>query len=154
MPRTLGSSSLSRKALKILSNGCLTKMKVFPFVVKLGYISQLSRYPNSFLAITFAWPPSCLTDSLSYLPPWAALQQIIFKCVNCEGLFALLHWKIVWARICKNIVSDYLDFHVQHGGSTSTASQLTSPASQKSKDLNKVPLLFQDLGTIEWVCLF
>ena len=29
---------------------------------------------------------------------------------------------------------------------TSTASQLTSLASQKSKDLNKVPLLLQDLG--------
>ena len=29
---------------------------------------------------------------------------------------------------------------------TSTASQLTSPASQKSKDLNKVPLLLQDLA--------
>ena len=40
----------------------------------------------------------------------------------------------------------YLDFYFQHGESTSTASQLTSPASQKSKDLNKVPLLLQDLG--------
>ena len=28
----------------------------------------------------------------------------------------------------------------------SIASQLTSPASQKSKDINKVPLLLQDLG--------
>ena len=32
-----------------------------------------------------------------------------------------------------------------HGEITSTASQLTSPASQKSKDLNKVLLLLQDL---------
>ena len=39
-----------------------------------------------------------------------------------------------------------LYFYFQHGESTSTASQLTSPASQKSKDLNKVPLLLQDLG--------
>ena len=38
-----------------------------------------------------------------------------------------------------------LYFYFQHGESTSTASQLTSPASQKSKDLNKVPLLLQDL---------
>ena len=30
--------------------------------------------------------------------------------------------------------------------STSTASQFTFPASQKSKDLNKVSLLLQDLG--------
>ena len=38
-----------------------------------------------------------------------------------------------------------LDFYFQHGESTSTARQLTSPASQKSKDLNKVSLLLQDL---------
>ena len=38
-----------------------------------------------------------------------------------------------------------LHFYFRHGESTSTASQLTSPASQKSKDLNKVPLLLQDL---------
>ena len=31
-------------------------------------------------------------------------------------------------------------FYFQLGESTSTASQLTSPASQKSKDLNKVPV--------------
>ena len=37
-------------------------------------------------------------------------------------------------------------FYFWHGESTSTASQLTSPASQKSKDLNKVSLLLQDLG--------
>ena len=39
-----------------------------------------------------------------------------------------------------------LYFYFRHGESTSTASQLTSPASQKSKDLNKVLLLLQDLG--------
>ena len=37
-------------------------------------------------------------------------------------------------------------FYFRHGESTCTASQLTSPASQKSKDLNKVSLLLQDLG--------
>ena len=36
-------------------------------------------------------------------------------------------------------------FYFRHGESTSTASQLTSPANQKSKDLNKVSLLLQDL---------
>ena len=40
----------------------------------------------------------------------------------------------------------YPYFYFRHGESTSTASQLTSPASQKSKDLNKVSLLLQDLG--------
>ena len=39
----------------------------------------------------------------------------------------------------------YTYFYFRHGESSSTASQLTSPASQKSKDLNKVPLLLQDL---------
>ena len=39
----------------------------------------------------------------------------------------------------------YPYFYFQHGESTSTASQLTSPASQKSKDLNKVSLLLQNL---------
>ena len=41
-----------------------------------------------------------------------------------------------------------LYFYFQHGEieSTSTASQLTSPVSQKSKDLNKVSLLLQDIG--------
>ena len=37
-------------------------------------------------------------------------------------------------------------FYFRHGESTSTASQLTSTASQKSKNLNKVLLLLQDLG--------
>ena len=37
-------------------------------------------------------------------------------------------------------------FYFQHGESTSTASLLTSPASQKSKDLNKILLLLQELG--------
>ena len=35
--------------------------------------------------------------------------------------------------------------YFRHGESSSTASQLTSPASQKSKALNKVSLLLQDL---------
>ena len=39
-----------------------------------------------------------------------------------------------------------LYFYFRHGESTSKASQLTSPASQKSKDLNKVLHLLQDLG--------
>ena len=39
----------------------------------------------------------------------------------------------------------YLLFYFRHGESTFTASQLTSSASQKSKDLNKVPLLLQYL---------
>ena len=42
----------------------------------------------------------------------------------------------------------YLVFYFQHGESTSTANQLTSPASQKSKDLNKVLLLLQDLDQV------
>ena len=37
-------------------------------------------------------------------------------------------------------------FYFRHGESTSTASQLTSSASQKSRDLSKVLLLLHDLG--------
>ena len=44
----------------------------------------------------------------------------------------------------------YLDFYFRHGESTSTASQLTSPASQKSQDLNKIPLLLQNLDFSTW----
>ena len=40
----------------------------------------------------------------------------------------------------------YPYFYFRHGESTSTASQLTSPASQKSKDLTKVSLLLQDVA--------
>ena len=40
----------------------------------------------------------------------------------------------------------YPYFYFGYGESTSTASQLTTQASQKSKDLNKVSLLLQDLG--------
>ena len=39
-----------------------------------------------------------------------------------------------------------LYFYFWQGEGTSTASQLTSLASQKSKDLNKVPLLLQDIA--------
>ena len=40
-----------------------------------------------------------------------------------------------------------LYFYFQHGESTSTASQLTSPSSQKSQDINKFSLLLQNLDT-------
>ena len=48
-------------------------------------------------------------------------------------------------------------FYFLHGEITSTASQLTSPASQKSKDINKVPLLLDidiDLGIDDIKCGF
>ena len=41
-----------------------------------------------------------------------------------------------------------LDFYFRHRESIPTASQPTSPASQKSKDLNKFSLLLQDLGYV------
>ena len=47
-----------------------------------------------------------------------------------------------------------LYFYFRHGESTSTASQLSSPASQKSKDLNKVSLLLQDLAKASLVIEF
>ena len=48
----------------------------------------------------------------------------------------------------------YPYFYFRHGESTSTASQLTSPASKKSKDFNKVPLLLQDLGQPSAIVIF
>ena len=39
-----------------------------------------------------------------------------------------------------------LDFYFRHGESTSTASKQTSTASQLSKEINKVPLLLQNLA--------
>ena len=58
------------------------------------------------------------------------------------------------ARLCRNqglvkgakICFRYPYFYFWHGESTSTVSQLTSPASKKSKDLNSVLFLLQDLG--------
>ena len=41
-----------------------------------------------------------------------------------------------------------------NGESTSTASQQTSTASQLNKDLNKVPLLLQDLGSTTLIVAF
>ena len=41
-----------------------------------------------------------------------------------------------------------LYFYFWHGESTSTASQLTSPASQKSKDLNKFRSFYKTLITL------
>ena len=43
----------------------------------------------------------------------------------------------------------YPYFYFGYGESTSTASQLTTQASQKSKDLNKVSLLLKDLDIEE-----
>ena len=40
---------------------------------------------------------------------------------------------------------------IRHGESTSTASKQTYTASQLSKDLNKVPLLLQNLGCSQFL---
>jgi len=74
------------------------------------------------------------------LIPWLLLlpKPNVFSSHHClQGL-------VKGAELCFR----YPYFYFQHGESTSTASQLTSPANQKSKDLNKVSLLLQDLGVI------
>ena len=48
----------------------------------------------------------------------------------------------------------YSYFYFQHGESTSIASQQTSSASQLSKDLNKVPLLLQNLALYSFLALY
>ena len=47
-----------------------------------------------------------------------------------------------------------LDFYFQHGESTPTANQVTSPASKKSQDINKVSLLLQDLDKSQNHCRY
>ena len=44
-----------------------------------------------------------------------------------------------------------LDFYFRQGETTFTANQFASPAIQKSKDLNKVLLLLQDLGVNKYL---
>ena len=58
-----------------------------------------------------------------------------------KNLFSYIQDLLKGAILCFRNLS----FYFRHGESTSTASQLTSPASKKSKDLNKVSLLLQDL---------
>ena len=71
---------------------------------------------------------------------WNTLEQLF---LFVEQLDQLKQCLVIGAILCfRNLY-----FYFQHGKSTSTASQLTSPASQKSKDLNKVLLLLQDLDT-------
>ena len=83
-------------------------------------------------------------------------------CKGCYGVkMEVNHFK--WNRWTQGLVkgaihcfrNPYFYFQhgestFQHGESTSTASQLTSPDSQKSKDLNKVPLLLQDLDRMSF----
>ena len=64
------------------------------------------------------------------------------------GQLVSLYRHIIFHHCCtqglvKGAILCFLNlyFYFQHGESTSTANQLTSPASQKSKDLNKVLLL-------------
>ena len=85
-----------------------------------------------------------------------AFSQSKYKYVQIETLTLWLEPGKCFAKIClfqglvKGAILCFrnLYFYFWHGESTSTASQLTSPASQKSKDLNKVPLLLQDLGLV------
>ena len=87
----------------------------------------------------------------------------LYRCIGgCRNAVISIRWILV--PKVKNIVCHsniqglvkgaklcfrYPYFYFWHGESTSTASQLTSPASQKSKDLNKVSLLLQDLGMVQ-----
>ena len=64
----------------------------------------------------------------------------ISELAGCRSTLSMSKIKV---RISRNPY-----FYFQHGESTSKASQLTSPASQKSNDPNKGSLLLQDLGLI------
>ena len=76
-----------------------------------------------------------LTNFTLYNLVWFLAIHNIFTLLKMQGL-------VKGAKLCFR----YPYFYFWHGESTSTASQLTSPASQKSKDLNKVSLLLQDFA--------
>ena len=86
------------------------------------------------LVISWSYPPMSWT-----LPSDLSQLKDAFK-KETQGMH--------YPRSCKGAILCFRNpyFYFWHGESTSTASQLTSPASQKSKDLNKVSLLLQDLG--------
>ena len=74
--------------------------------------------------------------------PWIHRQGCVQTCLQTQILFRLYQGLVKGTILCfRNLY-----FYFRHGESTSTASPITSPASQKSKDLNKVLLLLQDLG--------
>ena len=89
-------------------------------------------------------------NSSPFTEPWGRQMQISFpdsiknllSAQKENFTFHLCLWNVKGAMLC----FWNLYFYFWHGESTSTASQLASPASQKSKDFNKVPLLLQDLG--------
>ena len=76
--------------------------------------------------------------------PFSPLVFPVFEGKRVKKLLILMSA----ARSCKRsetLFQKSLLLSYWHGESTSAASQLTSPASQKSNDLNKVLLLLQDL---------
>ena len=84
-----------------------------------------------------------LNSTLSFgIPPVLVFQLEVYWKVDRILTSGLTQGLIKGAILCCR--NPY--FYFQYGESTSTASQLTSPASQKSKDLNKVLLLLQDLA--------
>ena len=78
------------------------------------------------------------SDQFQILNRYDTIQCIYRVFLNKCPMQGLVKGVILWFR------NPY--FYFRHGESTSTASKPTSPASQKSKDLNKVSLLLQDLG--------
>ena len=109
---------------------------------------------NSYLSIIFDGKGKWTYDFCelrSIFPVFKDLMQGLVKgaklCLN--PYFFLLAGEVSWLQgLVKGAILCFrnLYFYFRHGESTSTASQLTSSASQKSKDLNKVSLLLQDLG--------
>ena len=89
------------------------------------------------------------------MEPWSCTQLQLRLSTNHDSHFHMDQVKITdrkRERFTQGLVKGAVFcqsnpyFCFWHGESTSTASQLSSPASQKSKDLNKVSLLLQDLG--------
>ena len=92
-----------------------------------------------------------------HLPHWikgikkkknrSCIKSLGQECAFSDFDGTIKQWHCLLQGLVKGAILCFknLYFYFRHGESTSTASLLTSPASQKCKDLNKVSLLLQDL---------
>ena len=102
----------------------------------------LWRKENIFFSFHCQWQLKCTKiEYFIYAYNYYYFSGILFQKWKENNIFWLNQGFVKREIFCFR----YLDSYFRHGEITFTASQLTSPASQKSKDLNKVLLLLQDL---------
>ena len=110
----------------------------------------LWRKENIFFSFHCQWQLKCTRiEYFIYAYNYYYFSGILFQKWKENNIFWLNQGFVKREIFCFR----YLDSYFRNGEITSTASQLTSPASQKSQDLNKVPLLLQNLGLNRWIWL-